>query len=187
MVYQEDTKSTNDIWFLDSGCSNHMTLSKTLFKELDESYKIKVRLGDDKQMQVEGKGKGTVAVKDVHGNVKLLCNVYFIPDLTQNLLSVGQLMGNGYSILFDNGSCVIRNKESNQVIVDIKMMPNKLFPLEVSSVDNHVLVVKESTETRLWHLRYGHLNVKSLNLLNQKEMVSGLPKIESLGLCEGCV
>lgn len=96
-------------------------------------------------------------------------------------------MGNGYSILFDNGSCVIRNKESNQVIVDIKMMPNKLFPLEVSSVDNHVLVVKESTETRLWHLRYGHLNVKSLNLLNQKEMVSGLPKIESLGLCEGCV
>lgn len=89
MVYQEDTKSTNDIWFLDSGCSNHMTLSKTLFKELDESYKIKVRLGDDKQMQVEGKGKGTVAVKDVHGNVKLLCNVYFIPDLTQNLLSVG--------------------------------------------------------------------------------------------------
>lgn len=105
--------------------------------------RYKVRLGDDKQMQVEG--KGTIALKDGHGNVKFLYNVYFIPDLTQNLLSVGQLMGNGYYILFNNGSCVIRNKESNQIIVDVKMMPNKLFPLEVSSIEDHVLVVKEST------------------------------------------
>ena len=40
-------------------------------------------------MQVEG--KGTVAVNNGHGNIKLLCNVYFIPYLSQNIMSVGQL------------------------------------------------------------------------------------------------
>ncbi|KAJ0077459.1 hypothetical protein Patl1_35960 [Pistacia atlantica] len=94
MAYHVDTTTSNNIWFLDSGCSNHMTGIKSLFTELDESYKLKVRLGDDKQMQVEG--KGTVAINNGHGNVKLLYNVYFIPYLSQNLLSVGQLMASGH-------------------------------------------------------------------------------------------
>ncbi|KAL6327307.1 hypothetical protein AAG906_018760 [Vitis piasezkii] len=129
MAYNEEVVSSNNIWFLDSGCSNHMTGIKSLFKE----------------------DRG---VNNGHGNVKLLYNVYFIPSLTQNLLSVGQLM---------------------------------LFPLEVSSIEKHALVVKETSESNLWHLRYGHLNVKGLKLLSKKEMVFGLPKIDSVNVCEGCI
>ncbi|KAA3475371.1 retrovirus-related Pol polyprotein from transposon TNT 1-94 [Gossypium australe] len=80
-------------------------------------------------------------------------------------------------------SCVIKDKKSRKIIVDVQMAPNKLFPLEVSNA----LVVKENSECKLWHLRYGHLNIKGLKLLSQKEMVFGLPKIESLDLCEGCI
>ena len=185
MAYNEEVVSSNNIWFLDSGCSNHMTGIKSLFKELDESHKLKVKLGDDKQVQVEG--KGTVAVNNGHGNVKLLYNVYFIPSLTQNLLSVGQLMVSGYSILFDGATCVIKDKKSDQIIVDVRMAANKLFPLEVSSIEKHALVVKETSESNLWHLRYGHLNVKGLKLLSKKEMVFGLPKIDSVNVCEGCI
>lgn len=51
MVCHEGAMSkTSNTWFLDSGCSNHMIRIKSLFKEIDESYKKKVRLGDDKQM-----------------------------------------------------------------------------------------------------------------------------------------
>ncbi|KAJ0094031.1 hypothetical protein Patl1_27066 [Pistacia atlantica] len=96
-------------------------------------------------------------------------------------------MASGYSILFNDVSCVIRDKKSDQIIVDVRMTPNKLFPLEVSSVESHALVVKENRESSLWHLRYGHLNVKGLKLLSQKEMVFGLPKNESLDQCEGCI
>ncbi|KAL3524815.1 hypothetical protein ACH5RR_013187 [Cinchona calisaya] len=46
------------------------------------------------------------------------------------------------------------------------------------------MVVKGADETKLWHLRYGHLNIKGLKLLQQIEMVCGLPKLGSLNLCE---
>ena len=45
----------NNIWFLDSGCSNHMSGIKSKFRDIDETHKLKVRLGDNKYIQVEGK------------------------------------------------------------------------------------------------------------------------------------
>ena len=39
----------------------------------------------------------------------------------------------------------------------------------------------------MWHLSYGHLNIKGLKLLSDKGMVLGLPKISSLDLCAGCI
>lgn len=42
-------------------------------------------------------------------------------------------------------------------------------------------------ESLLWHLRYGHLNINGLKLLNKKDMVFGRPKIDSFdSVCEGC-
>lgn len=100
----------NSVWFLDSGCSNHMFDTKSLFKELDESHRSEVRLGDDNQMQV--KGKGTIAIKTSPGDVKLLHDMQYAPNLAHNLLSVGWLMDGGYSILFDNNSCFVKDKKS---------------------------------------------------------------------------
>ncbi|CAL5345664.1 unnamed protein product [Camellia sinensis] len=158
---------------------------KSLFKELDETQKLKVQLGNAKEMQVEG--KGTVSIKTTHGNIKLLHNVQFVPDLGYNLLSVGQLMAAGYSISFDNDACVIRDKHSGHTLININMTQNKMFPLEVSSMENFVFAASGKDDSKLWHLRYGHLNIKGLKLLKEKGMVFGLPKIGSIELCEGCI
>ncbi|KAJ0080658.1 hypothetical protein Patl1_12136 [Pistacia atlantica] len=168
----------------DSGCSNHMTGTRSLFKELDESQNSEVRLGDNKQIQVTG--KGTISITS-HGKVKLLASVLFVPSLTHNLLSIGQLMISGYCIVFDDGSCVIKDKKSGQIIATVKMASNKMFPLEVSTVEDSALIAKGCSEAKLWHLRYGHLNINGLKLLSQKEMVFGLPRIDNLDFCEGCV
>ncbi|KAJ0021072.1 hypothetical protein Pint_31220 [Pistacia integerrima] len=82
--------------------------TRSLFKELDKSQKLEVRLGDNKQLQVAG--KGTISITS-HGKVKLLPNVLFVPSLTHNLLSIGQLMVSRYYIVFDDGSCVIKDKK----------------------------------------------------------------------------
>jgi len=46
----------NRIWFLDSGCSNHMTGNKSWFIVLHESFRDIVRLGNNTTMSVLGKG-----------------------------------------------------------------------------------------------------------------------------------
>ena len=51
-------------------------------------------------------------MENSHSKVHLLYNVFIVPNLAHNLLSVGQLMDNGYTILFDDGACVIKDKKS---------------------------------------------------------------------------
>ncbi|GKA61988.1 retrovirus-related pol polyprotein from transposon TNT 1-94 [Tanacetum coccineum] len=68
------------------------------------------------------------------------------------------------------------------------MMSNRMFSLNVSSQEgNGVMVAKENAEANKWHLRYGHLSVSGLKLLGTKNMVLGLPKIDNVDFCEGCV
>ncbi|XP_073301409.1 uncharacterized protein [Primulina huaijiensis] len=67
MVHSHSNDLQNDVWFLDSGCPNHMTGNKSLFKELDESQKMQVRLGDNELIQVEGKVTIVVGASDVDG------------------------------------------------------------------------------------------------------------------------
>ncbi|KAG6433674.1 hypothetical protein SASPL_105289 [Salvia splendens] len=156
----------NDVWFVDSDCSNHMCSNMEMFKELVESRKIQVRLGDDKSIQVEE--KGTVAVKDGHGNTKLIYDVYFIPHLAHNLLSVGQLISTGYMVLFVDRFCVIKEKKSGQIIAKVCMMENRMFPLQMSNVEKDALVSGTQEASRLWHLRYGHLNTNGLKILHEE-------------------
>lgn len=108
-------------------------------------------------MQVEG--KGMIRIETSNGKAKVLDDVQFIPDLGYNLLSVGKLMAGGHSILFEDNKCVITNKMSSKK-VEIGMTSNKMFPLDVSNVENFVLAASAKDDSTLWHLRYEHLNMK---------------------------
>ncbi|KAK6279600.1 hypothetical protein POUND7_019867 [Theobroma cacao] len=101
MAFFYEKEQSNDIWFLDSDCSNHMSGTRSFFKELDESNKTDVTLGDSKKIRVEG--RGTISIKTNQGNAKILQYVMLVLDLSHNLLSIVQLMISGYSILFDDG------------------------------------------------------------------------------------
>ena len=124
-------KKKHELWFVDSGCSNHMKGTKFLFQELDEMRRIKVQLGNRREMQV--KGKGRVKVVTSHGKIKLLDNVQFVLGIRYNLLSVGQLMTRRYSIVFDDNTCVITNKKSGHKVQIVRTL-NKMFPLDVSDM-----------------------------------------------------
>jgi hypothetical protein len=72
-------ESANDIWFLDSGCSNHMTGSMDLFSSIDTSIQSEVKLGNECKVTVNGKGVVSIYTKDNHKiNID---DVYFFPGL----------------------------------------------------------------------------------------------------------
>ncbi|XP_020687907.1 uncharacterized protein LOC110103503, partial [Dendrobium catenatum] len=64
MTHFQGDCDISEIWFLDSGCSNHMTGMKFFFKEIDMSKKSKVIFGDNNVVQVEGKGSIVVGTND---------------------------------------------------------------------------------------------------------------------------
>ena len=70
------------LWYLDSGCSRHMTEDKSLFKSLKEKVGDYVTFGDGSHAQVLG--KGTVEIP----RLPLLKDVLYIKGLKANLFSI---------------------------------------------------------------------------------------------------
>lgn len=135
-------------------------------------------------MHVEG--TGTVQILTKSGNINLLHNVQFVPDLGYNPLSVEQWVANGYSVSFDASAFIIQHKEIEKRI-HINMASNNMFSLDVAQVKIFALATTTRDRSELWNLRYGHLNFQGLKLLGPKGMVTGLPKITFIDLCEECI
>jgi len=76
-----------------------MTHDKELFKELNKSNISKVRIRNGEQLDV--KGTRTISIK-IHSNIKLIFDVLYVLDITQNLLSVAQMLEKGYKASFEN-------------------------------------------------------------------------------------
>jgi hypothetical protein len=93
-----DICSTND-WLVDSGCTNHMSCDRTLFKELKSTPLIQVRIGNGELLSAQG--RGTVAISTSDG-IKYLSDVLYVPHIDQNLISVGQLLENDFKIVFED-------------------------------------------------------------------------------------
>eukprot|EP00253_Pinus_taeda_P009530 PITA_09530 len=185
------------IWFLDSSCSNHMTGNIALFSALDKNMKSEVTLGTDSKVSVMGKGEVKIFTKQRER--KTIADVYYVPRMRCNLLSIGQLVQKGYNVYFVNDVCTIMDiPPSKRCIAEVKMTRNRMFPLriradlknkiEIAAVTQEAFQSVPKDENWLWHLRFGHLNFGGLNLLSRKEMVKGLPLIEKPdSLCEGCI
>lgn len=100
----EDEDDNGECWFLDSGCSNHMCGKKEIFSELDENFRDVVKFGNDLSLAVMG--KGNVRIK-VPGFILVLSRFFYVPELKNNLLSLGQLQEKGLAILIQHGKCTI--------------------------------------------------------------------------------
>ncbi|EOY20979.1 Uncharacterized protein TCM_012294 [Theobroma cacao] len=79
----------NDVWLIDSGCSNHITSDKEIFIMLDSSFRSRAEIGNGDFIQIVR--KGTVGVQTTSG-IKTISNVLYSTEVSQNLLSVGQLL-----------------------------------------------------------------------------------------------
>eukprot|EP00253_Pinus_taeda_P031489 PITA_31489 len=83
----------NDIWYLDSGRSNHMSGNIEMVSNLEERVKSEVTLGTNSKVFVMG--KGIVNILKKKGEKKYISDVYFVPGLKHNLMSIRRLMQKG--------------------------------------------------------------------------------------------
>ncbi|PHT54937.1 hypothetical protein CQW23_03423 [Capsicum baccatum] len=87
-----------------------------------------VKLADKTKLEIVG--KGTVAIKAPKGT-KFIQDVLLVPDLDQNLLSVGQMLEQDYMLLFKDKKCVV-SESSGQEVITVEMI-KRSFPLSWNS------------------------------------------------------
>ncbi|KAG8488895.1 hypothetical protein CXB51_016920 [Gossypium anomalum] len=175
------SSKVSKMWLIDSGCTHHMASNRSMFKELDTIFVTKVRIGNGELIEVKGKGKAVIGTKS--GN-KTISKVLYVPDIDQNLLSVGQLLEKGYSFIFEGKVCVIKDAV-DQALVTV-VMSDRSFTLDVNQLEPKTHVA-QADKSSLWHRRLGHVNYKSLGLLHKMSLVEDMFCIEpKKDVCEVC-
>lgn len=81
-----DEQGSDEVWFLDSGCSNHMSGNESLFNFIDMNVKSKIKMGNNEVVPVVGKGSILFRTKQGEKEIE---NVYFSPSIKHNLMSIG--------------------------------------------------------------------------------------------------
>ena len=101
-----------------------MTYYQGLFRELEKTTVSKVRIGNGEYIST--RGKRTVAIESVSS---LNPDVLFVPNIDQNLLSVGQILEKGFKVLFKDKFYMI--KDANRKYVFKIKMRDKSFALNL--------------------------------------------------------
>jgi hypothetical protein len=138
MAYVDDKQVRSEcIWFLDSGCSNHMCGKKELFDVFNEEFKDSVKLGNDASLQVQGKGNIRM---EIDGIMHMITEVFYVPDLKKNLLSIGQLQEKGLAVLMQHGTCKIFHPNRG-LIIETAMSHNRMCVLSPLSQTNLIFAI----------------------------------------------
>ncbi|XP_026440514.1 uncharacterized protein LOC113339436 [Papaver somniferum] len=80
-----------------------------------------VKFGNNALVPVMGKGMIAIILKN--GSQAYITDVFYVPGLHQNLLSMGQLSERGYSMHIEGGICTIHDKRK-RLIAKVQMTKN---------------------------------------------------------------
>ena len=122
-VMQDDTLS----WWIYSGASRHVCNStkwfKTLHKVVDGEHLF---MGNNAPIMVQGKAQ--IDLLFTSGNLLVLRDVYYAPEISRNLVSGPVLYRLSYKLVFEADRCII---SKNNLFVGHTYLCNSLFKLSL--------------------------------------------------------
>ena len=155
--------SIDNEWIMDSGCSFHMCPDIDWFQNLNNKETGTVYMGNNQSYSV--KGIGNISLK-LHDNKTItLIDVRYVPGLKRNLISLSTLDELGFSYKAENGSMYVF-KGDELILTGAKK--NGLYVLDgcyFPFVNMYSACIAKTDKTKLWHLRLGHISLKSLQAL----------------------
>ena len=167
------------LWYLDSGCSRHMTRDQSLFKVFESKKGGNVTFGDGRKSQV--KGKRIICLPGLLD----IANVLYIEGLRVNLLRISQICDQDFMVLFLKGKCLVLDESGKKLISGVYILENcyRLVP-DADIVCNNICLPNED----LWHQRMRHASYKHLSIVSKHESVLGILKLSRVsnvvcGLC----
>ncbi len=129
-----------------------MHYKRELFGKFDIFQKQgEVTVGDGRVLKVIGRGAIGLLMRLPSGKVKrcVLQNVFHVPDLSCNLVSVSKVSEMGKVTEFDRSGCVIKN--FNGTVIAVAVRCGRLYFLDCHPCEQANLVGENE---ELWHRRY---------------------------------
>ncbi|XP_017416644.1 uncharacterized protein LOC108327457 [Vigna angularis] len=111
-------------WYLDSGCSTHMTGRRDWFVKMKEVLNGKTIFADDRSLIA--KESDRIVLRDENGREVVIDEVLFVPRLKTNLLSLGQLLHKGFAMKMENNYLSIFY-QSRRMIIKASLSQNRTF------------------------------------------------------------
>ncbi|KAJ9545054.1 hypothetical protein OSB04_024761 [Centaurea solstitialis] len=171
------------MWYVDSGCSRHMTGYKELLHNYVERPGGTVSFGNKTTGVLKGYGiltNGKVSIK----------KVLYVEGLSHNLFSASQFC-DGYNIvLFSIINCLIINSDGVEIFEGRRFYNLYVVDFPVIDSSKPVCLFSKATkgESWLWHRRFSHQNFSDISKLANGGLVKGLPKLtfDRDSLCPAC-
>ena len=199
----------DDEWVIDSGATRHFCPNREMFSDFQSISPTKVVLGN--KSAVPAIGRGSIKFRTRIGNNKPveihLSDVFYVPDMGYNLLSIKRMTLDGWKVNFDDSTqCTISIKKSGQVLAIAHSKEGDLYRLKtlpmrldnaahISSTSSTASDIRDITPIKLWHDRLGHLNLGSMNLLSNQQLVQDFDiksitkeaDTQTVTQCEACI
>ena len=178
-------------WFLDNGCTDHITPRKSDFvqyRELEQLHKAEV--ADGKYLTIEGFGTIIGHSKMPNGNESLqIRNVQYIPEVNKRLfLLIATRQRRSMSQMTKEGTMVSQN--GTPFIIGTPKLGklhsfNMILAKNLSEVPRAIIATL--SDYTLWHRRMGHAHQCVIKHLG-KNMEGGPHQTTEAphGACEGC-
>ncbi|GKE19172.1 retrovirus-related pol polyprotein from transposon TNT 1-94, partial [Tanacetum coccineum] len=136
------------LWYLDSGCSKHMTGDRSQLTNFISKFLGTVKFGNDQVAKIMGFGDYQI------GNVTI-SRVYYVEGLGHNLFSVGQFCDSNLEVAFRQHTCFIRNLEGVDLLTGSR--GDNLYTLSLGNMmaSSPICLLSKASKTKswLWHLR----------------------------------
>ncbi|GJZ56766.1 retrovirus-related pol polyprotein from transposon TNT 1-94, partial [Tanacetum coccineum] len=161
------------LWYLDSGCSKHMTGYRSQLINFVYKFLDTVKFGNDQIAKIMGYGDYQM------GNVTISW-VYYVEGLGHNLFSVGQFCDSYLEVAFCKHTYFVHKLEGVDLLS--RSRETNLYPLSIGDMFSPSLICLLSkaskTKSWLWHRHLSHLNFGAINHLARHDLVRSLPKLK---------
>ncbi|GJX23430.1 hypothetical protein Tco_0227875 [Tanacetum coccineum] len=136
------------LWYLDSGCSKHMTGDRSQLTNFVNKFLGTVKFRNDHVAKILGYGDYQI------GNVTI-SRVYYVEGLGHNLFFVGQFCDSNLEVIFRQHTCFIRNLEGVDLLTGSRC--NNLYTLSLGDMmaSSPICLLSKASKTKswLWHRR----------------------------------
>jgi hypothetical protein len=173
LISAADLTGGSCVWVVDSGASHHMTGAQSVFTDLRPFEGVSIKIGDGMRLPVEG--IGTVQLVSILNGVLHeieLHEVYYVPGLKVNLLSVGMATNRGVKFDFRSDRCDILSPKGIALIEAPKLADLYACELYQPRMLKAAYTAITNVDSVVWHRRFAHLGYQ--NLAKAVDMVTGM-------------